>query len=72
MYKAVIKNPNYGEVEISAETIEGIHMVAFRMNENVYVGDTLIAAKDGKDPAHPNTIFGGYTIGGLKKLYGEI
>lgn len=71
MYELTINFRNGETATITLPSIETVYMMAFRLNEDIYVNGTLIAARDGKHPKYPNSYFGGYTRGGIAALYGE-
>lgn len=71
MYEMTINFYNGETATISLPSIETVHMMVFRLNENIYINGTMVKARDGKHPDYPGTYFGGYTIGGIAALYGE-
>lgn len=71
MYQAIIHLHNGETVTIDFPSVESLYMVGFQLNEDIYVKDTLIFARDSKNPKYPNSYFAGYTIGGIKALFGE-
>lgn len=56
-------------VTLTAETLEALYLTIFDLNADVFVGDTQVAARNGKLPGKEG-YFAGYTRGGLAKLFG--
>lgn len=67
MYTATVETKE-GTCILQAPTVEAMHMLIFRLDENIFVNGTQVKAQGGQLPGC-NGYFAGYTRDGLRKLY---
>lgn len=68
MYTAEVKMENEGTCTLQAPTLEAMYMMVSQLNENIFVKDIQIRAKNGKMPGKKG-YFSGYTLDGLRAVY---
>lgn len=71
MYQATINLRNGETFTLDFPTVSALFFVCHRLNENVYVKDKLIFARDGKHPDKPDCYYGGYVLSGIEALFKE-
>lgn len=68
MYTAEVRTEE-GTCTLQTPTIEAMYRLIFQLNENIFVNNVQVSAKDGKMPGHEGAWFAKYTRSGLKALY---
>lgn len=69
MFSAEVRT-NKGTCILQAPSVEAMYALIFRLNEDVFVGDVQVKAKDGKKDG-VSGYWAGYVLSGLEKVYEE-
>jgi len=67
MYTAEVRTEE-GTCTLQTPTIEAMFLLVNQLNEDIFVKDTQISAKNGKMPGKKG-YFSGYTLSGLRAVY---
>lgn len=67
MYTAEVRM-NEGNCTLQAPTIEAMFLLINQLNEDIFVKDVQVSAKNGKMPGEKG-YFNGYTKDGLRAVY---
>lgn len=68
MYTAEIRTESKGTCILQTPTIEAMFELISQLNEDIFVKNTQVSAKNGKMPGEKG-YFSGYTLSGLRAVY---